>query len=132
MGVEIVQLLSDVNGRGLLMDVEGQLDVLVFKALLAGLPLGLRDLLLIAAHSLRIFERLNNALVSLLDAISLYERIELLKMYINSFQTYADRSALLFDSFKFGQQVHVIFLDLIVPLCNKNDEPDLFDTYSPC
>jgi len=56
MGVKIVQLLSDVNGRGLLMDVEGQLDVLVFKALLAGLPLGLRDLLLIAAYTLRIFK----------------------------------------------------------------------------
>lgn len=56
MGVEIVQLLSDVNGRGLLMNVEGQLDVLVFKALLAGLPLGLRDLLLIAAYTLRILK----------------------------------------------------------------------------
>ena len=56
MGVEIVQLLSDVNGGGLLMNVEGQLDVLVFKALLAGLPLGLRDLLLIAANTLRIFK----------------------------------------------------------------------------
>ena len=56
MGVKIVQLLSDVNGRGLLMNVEGQLDVLVFKALLAGLPLGLRDLLLIAANTLRILK----------------------------------------------------------------------------
>ena len=53
------------------MDVKRQLDVLVFQTLLSMLPLIVLNLRLIVADSFGIFERLLNALISLIISESL-------------------------------------------------------------
>ena len=65
MVLEVVDLLLDVDGGGLLVDVEGKFDVLVLEALLPLEPHIALNLGLLLAHSLRIFKRLLDALISL-------------------------------------------------------------------
>ena len=56
MAFKVIHLLFYINGRRLLMNVESQFDVLVFKIFLTMLTINILDNLLVETHSVRIFE----------------------------------------------------------------------------